>query len=203
MCYYDLADGDTPLWRFPKLHKIFTLRKEGGVIMAKNYGEPIVKDDKTYRVFASKKTEFSAYEPDYYLAKSGNLAEYPAPKDCQAIIDSYAETVYQQILDQLLNQDVPSLNPAADYVDEREAYASDLDLLLQADSVIDDIKSNIADCKSMTKAQIINYLRNNAQKDYATYVAEREVNNNDETKKIISPDQPEKLPADGEASTQA
>lgn len=147
----------------------------------------------SFRDFPVVGTEFSQYETEYFLNKDNMLEAYPAPRDTQAVIDASKETIFQRILEQL--SEVPEMfnNPAADYIENRENYASDLDILMQADEIMDNYKSDHPDFKG-TKADIYKNIKKEVERSYADYEAQNKTEKESEQKEL-SPD--------GETSAQA
>lgn len=116
-------------------------------------------------------TEFSQFEDEYFLNKDGVLELMPAKRDCQAIIDSQIETTLQKIYDALLDTPVGYQNPATDYINERNYYATNLDILIEADNVYADYKAEHPEWKG-TKAELIKELKKNIERSYEEYEAQ-------------------------------
>lgn len=148
----------------------------------------------TFRDFPAKAQEFSQYEVEYFLNKDGVLEEYPALKDCQAVIDSNYETVYQRILEQLLQPVEGMQNASADFIAQRESAASKLDILLEADEVFASYREENPDFKGATKAQIIKHLEESIRKEYDP---------NENENKTASQVEQKELSPDGSQSSQA
>lgn len=146
----------------------------------------------SYRDFPVVGTEFSQYETEYFLNKDGLLEEYPAPRDCQAIIDASKETVFQRILEQLSEVPESFVNPSSDYIEERENYASDLDILLAADDLMNEYKAEHPEFKG-TKQDLVKTLKLNIERSYEDYA---KVQAEQKSKQ-------EEFPANGQESTQA
>lgn len=156
-------------------------------------GGDSLKNNKVFRDFPVKGTSFSQFEPEYFLNKDGHLEQYPSLRDCQAFIDSNYETVFQKILEQLMTPVTSDVNPSAEYVNHREALATNLDILLEADSIYDDFKANHPDFVG-TRSDMLTYIDNEIKKGYAEY---------EKAHKIGTQSKQEELPKDGEKSTQA
>lgn len=139
-----------------------------------------------YRDFPIKGTVFDQFETEYILNKDGVLEELPAKRDCQAYIDSQVETTLQKILDSMLNVEDVNLNPSASFIEERDNFASDLDIMLEADRIVEDYKFEHPDFKG-TRNEIMNEIKKNVERSYAEYEAQIKTSQESEQKEL-SPD---------------
>lgn len=135
-------------------------------------------------------TEFSRYETEYTLNKDGVLEALPALKDCQAIVDASKETVFEKILEQL--SEVPEFlnNPSAAYIEERDNYATDLDIMLEADEIDRKYREEHPEFKGSRK-EIYKEIKKNIERSYEEYEAQNKAK--EESKQ-------EELPQDGTPS---
>ena len=152
-----------------------------------------MKNRKSFRDFPVSGTKFSQYEKEYFLNRDNRLEEYPALRDCQEYINSNYETVYQQILDKLLEPSNVIVNPADDYIVERNANFDKLEIMLEADNLFYEYKANNQSFKG-SRADFVKHLQNSIKKGYEEY-----------EKKISSDKKSEQkeFHENGEESTQA
>lgn len=116
----------------------------------------------------------SQFEDEFYMDDNGSLKLYPEKRDCQAYIDSFKDTLFERILDMMI--DLPEevrVNPSSEYVDERLAYQSDLDLLLNADAALDEMREAYPELKKASREEVVMFLRERAKKSYEEYVKEK------------------------------
>lgn len=108
----------------------------------------------------------SQYEDEYFLGNDGFLHLKPAQKDLQAAIDSYKETALERILAQMSEPAAISFNESDDYVLENESAKSDLEALLEADRIFDDIRAEYPELSGANKTKVIDYIRSKAETNY-------------------------------------
>lgn len=115
---------------------------------------------------------------EHYLDSNGELALKPVKKDMQEYIESSRDTSLQAILDKLSNIGVDSyVNPADDYVADVVGNRSALDLMLEADSVLDGIRAEYG-LVGKSRKQVIDFIRGKASATYQQWQAEKAVEAN-------------------------
>lgn len=130
-----------------------------------------MKNRKSFRDYPVKGTVFSQYEKEYFLNRENRLESYPALRDCQEYINSNYETVYQQILDKLMEPANVIMNPADNYISERNSNFDKLDIMLEADSLFEEYRRNNESFNG-SRADFIAHLQNNIKKGYEQYEKE-------------------------------
>ena len=113
--------------------------------------------------------EFSPFVDEHYLGSDGELHLYPVQKNTQEEIDSYLETSLQAILDKLSTVEAfnAPVNPANDYIEEYIGNKDKLDLLLEADNVIDEINREYG--LTGTRAATIKFIRDKVNTTFEDY----------------------------------
>lgn len=126
--------------------------------------------EKWYRDTPCKKTEFSNLQDEYYLAHNGELALCPEPKDCQAEIDSYRESSLESALDMLSSFSFGSKYQVSnsDYVDEVVKNNSKLDILLEADEIIETAKRDY-NLDGYSRQDVVRFIHNKAKQSFEEY----------------------------------
>lgn len=110
--------------------------------------------------------DISRYVDEHYLDANGELSLKPVQKDMQEYIESSRDTSLQAILDKLSNFSENSyINPSDDYVADVVCNRDALDLMLEADSVLDNIRAeyNLA---GKSRKQVVDFIRGKA---FATF----------------------------------
>ena len=128
--------------------------------------------DSVCRVRPRSIIEVSPFEDEYYMDDNGDLQVYPEKRDCQAYIESFRDTLFDKLLDTML--DLPpevAVNPSDDYVQERYYAKNDLETLLNADQIVDEVKEAYPELAKATRAQVYAFLKEKANKTYEEYVA--------------------------------
>lgn len=136
-----------------------------------------------YRDWPVDGTEFSRYEKEYTLNKDGILEELPAPKDCQAIVDASKETVFEKILEQLT--EVPEMlnNPSEEYIRVRDFYATNLDIMLEADEIEMKFREEHPNFKGSRK-EIYKEIKKNIERSYEEYEEKKKTDEKSEQKEF-------------------
>lgn len=117
--------------------------------------------------------EIDRYVDEHYLDSNGELALKPVKKDMQEYIESSRDTSLQAILDKLSNIGVDSyVNPADDYVADVVGNRSALDLMLEADSVLDGIRQEYG-LVGKSRKQVVDFIRGKASATYQQWQAEK------------------------------
>lgn len=117
--------------------------------------------------------EIDRYVDEHYFDSNGELALKPVKKDMQEYIESSRDTSLQAILDKLSNIGVDSyVNPADDYVADVVCNRSALDLMLEADSVLDGIRQEYG-LVGKSRNQVIDFIRGKASATYKQWQAEK------------------------------
>ena len=117
--------------------------------------------------------EIDRYVDEHYLDSNGELALKPVQKDMQEYIESSRDTSLQAILDKLSNIGVDSyVNPADDYVADVVSNRSALDLMLEAESVLDGIRQEYG-LVGKSRKQIVDFIRGKASATYQQWQAEK------------------------------
>lgn len=117
--------------------------------------------------------EIDRYVDEHYLDSNGELALKPVKKDMQEYIESSRDTSLQAILDKLSNIGVDSyVNPADDYVADVVGNRSALDLMLEADSVLDSIRQEYG-LVGKSRKQVIDFIRGKASATYQQWQDEK------------------------------
>lgn len=122
--------------------------------------------------------EIDRYVDEHYLDSNGELALKPVKKDMQEYIESSRDTSLQAILDKLSNIGVDSyVNPADDYIADVVGNRSALDLMLEADSVLDGIRQEYG-LVGKSRKQVVDFIRGKASATYQQWQAEKAVEAN-------------------------
>lgn len=117
--------------------------------------------------------EIDRYVDEHYLDSNGELALKPVKKDMQEYIESSRDTSLQAILDKLSNIGVDSyVNPADDYVADVVGNRSALDLMLEADSVLDGIRQEYG-LVGKSRKQVVDFIRGKASATFQQWQAEK------------------------------
>lgn len=117
--------------------------------------------------------EIDRYVDEHYLDSNGELALKPVQKDMQEYIESSRDTSLQAILDKLSNIGVDSyVNPADDYIADVVGNRSALDLMLEADSVLDGIRQEYG-LVGKSRKQVVDFIRGKASATYQQWQAEK------------------------------
>lgn len=117
--------------------------------------------------------EIDRFVDEHYLDSNGELALKPVKKDMQEYIESSRDTSLQAILDKLSNIGVDSyVNPADDYVADVVGNRSALDLMLEADSVLDGIRQEYG-LVGKSRKQVVDFIRGKASATYQQWQAEK------------------------------
>lgn len=117
--------------------------------------------------------EIDRFVDEHYLDSNGELALKPVKKDMQAYIESSRDTSLQAILDKLLDLGNDSyVNPADDYIDDVIYNRSALDLMLEADSVLDGIRAEYG-LVGKSRKQVIDFIRGRSSTTYEAWKAEQ------------------------------
>lgn len=117
--------------------------------------------------------EIDRFVDEHYLDSNGELALKPVKKDMQAYIESSRDTSLQAILDKLSNIGEDSyINPADDYIADVVNNRSALDLMLEADSVLDGIRSEYG-LVGKSRKQVVDFVRGKASATYEAWKAEQ------------------------------
>jgi len=128
------------------------------------------------------------YVDEHYLDSNGELALKPVQKDMQDYIESSRETSLQAILDKLGNlNDDGYINPADDYIADVVGTRSALDLMLEADSVLDGIRQEYG-LVGKSRKQVVDFIRGKASTTYEAWKAEQAQQN--------APKEPDTPPAE-------
>ena len=110
---------------------------------------------------------------EHYLDSNGELSLKPVKKDMQEYIESSRDTSLQAILDKLSNIGVDSyVNPADDYIADVVGNRSVLDLMLEADSVLDGIRQEYG-LVGKSRKQVVDFIRGKASATYQQWQAEK------------------------------
>lgn len=119
-------------------------------------------NDKVYRSRERKPTEFSPLEPQYFLNDKGVLEESPIMRNTQEIIDSAEYTKLDELYDRLLavGREKIYYPEGSDVVIERERYESDLDRILELDSMRDRYAADNPEVQGMSHSQLRDYINN-------------------------------------------
>lgn len=126
-----------------------------------------------FRTFPRAAIEIDRYVDEHYLDSNGELALKPVKKDMQEFIESSRDTSLQAILDKLSNIGVDSyVNPADDYVADVVGNRSALDLMLEADSVLDGIRQEYG-LVGKSRKQVVDFIRGKASATYQQWQAEK------------------------------
>lgn len=126
-----------------------------------------------FRTFPRAAIEIDRYVDEHYLDSNGELALKPVKKDMQEYIESSRDTSLQAILDKLSNIGVDSYsNPADDYVADVVGNRSALDLMLEADSVLDGIRQEYG-LVGKSRKQVVDFIRGKASATYQQWQAEK------------------------------
>lgn len=126
-----------------------------------------------FRTFPRAAIEIDRYVDEHYLDSNGELALKPVQKDMQEYIESSRDTSLQAILDKLSNIGVDSyVNPADDYVADVVGNRSALDLMLEADSVLDGIRQEYG-LVGKSRKQVVDFIRGKASATYQQWQAEK------------------------------
>ena len=117
--------------------------------------------------------EIDRYVDEHYLDSNGELALKPVQKDMQEYIESSRDTSLQAILDKLSNIGVDSyVNPADDYIADVVGNRSALDLMLEADSVLEGIRQEYG-LVGKSRKQVVDFIRGKASATYQQWQAEK------------------------------
>lgn len=144
--------------------------------------------------------EFSRFEPEYFLNAKGYLEEYPEPHDVQAEIDSYKSTLIQRIFDQISAPEYFTDNPSANYILERENARSDLEAMLQADEVLDNLRREY-NLEGKSREEIIKFVQQRAAQSLRDYNEKQKGENQSEKETQAQPQgEQEKLSPDSAES---
>lgn len=119
-----------------------------------------------YNTRGRYQSTISQFEDEYFLGNDGFLHLKPAQKDLQAAIDSYKETTLERILSQMSEPVAISFNESDDYILENESAKSDLEALLEADRIFDDIRAEYPELAGANKTKVINFIRSKAETNY-------------------------------------
>lgn len=126
-----------------------------------------------FRSFPRAAIEIDRFVDEHYLDSNGELALKPVKKDMQEFIESSRDTSLQAILDKLSNIGVDSyVNPADDYVADVVGNRSALDLMLEADSVLDGIRQEYG-LVGKSRKQVVDFIRDKASATYQQWQAEK------------------------------
>lgn len=126
-----------------------------------------------YRTSPRAAVEIARYVDEHYLDSNGELSLMPVQKDMQEYIESSRDTSLQAILDKLSNIGVDSyVNPADDYVADVVGNRSALDLMLEADSVLDGIRQEYG-LVGKSRSQVVDFIRGKASATYQQWQAEK------------------------------
>lgn len=126
-----------------------------------------------FRSFPRAAIEIDRFVDEHYLDSNGELALKPVKKDMQEFIESSRDTSLQAILDKLSNIGVDSyVNPADDYVADVVGNRSALDLMLEADSVLDGIRQEYG-LVGKSRKQVVDFIRGKASATYQQWQAEK------------------------------
>lgn len=126
-----------------------------------------------FRSFPRAAIEIDRYVDEHYLDSNGELALKPVKKDMQEYIESSRDTSLQVILDKLSNIGVDSyVNPADDYIADVVENRSALDLMLEADSVLDGIRHEY-DLVGKSRKQVVDFIRGKASATYQQWQADK------------------------------
>lgn len=142
-----------------------------------------MKNKKSFRDFAVVGTQFSQYEKEYFLNKDNHLEEYPVLRDCQEYINSNYETVYQKILDNLMHPSDVVINDSDAYVQYRETNRSKLDIMLEANKLLDEYRKENPDFKGSVN-DFIGVLNKNIKKGFEQYEKEVHAREKSEQEKL-------------------
>ena len=125
------------------------------------------------RTFPRAAIEIDRYVDEHYLDSNGELALKPVKKDMQEYIESSRDTSLQAILDKLSNIGVDSyVNPADDYIADVVGNRSALDLMLEADSVLDGIRQDYG-LVGKSRKEVVDFIRVKASATYQQWQAEK------------------------------
>jgi hypothetical protein len=130
--------------------------------------------DSTHRTRPRASVVVSHLEDEYYLDKNKRLKTYPEKRDTQAYIDSFADTLFERILDSVL--ELPEeirYNPSKEFVDATSRVKDKLELMLEADQVVSDIRAQYPELANASKAEIYAYVKERAEISYKNYLAEK------------------------------
>lgn len=126
-----------------------------------------------FRTFPRAAITIDRFVDEHYLDSNGELALKPVQKDMQEYIESSRDTSLQAILDKLSNIGVDSyVNPADDYVADVVGNRSALDLMLEADSVLDSIRQEYG-LVGKSRKQVVDFIRGKASATYQQWQAEK------------------------------
>ena len=126
-----------------------------------------------FRTFPRAAITIDRFVDEHYLDSNGELALKPVQKDMQEYIESSRDTSLQAILDKLSNIGVESyVNPADDYVADVVGNRSALDLMLEADSVLDAIRQEYG-LVGKSRKQVVDFIRGKASATYQQWQAEK------------------------------
>lgn len=121
--------------------------------------------------------EFSPLVDEYFLDRNGELQLKPVKRDQQAMINSVEYTKLSDIFD--LMSDVPrdsvlaSMVEVDNVIDERESYLTDLDILNQADALLESYRVEAGADSSFTKSQLVAMIKQKAADAENTIINKR------------------------------
>lgn len=139
--------------------------------------------------------EFSPLVNEYFLDRNGELQLKPVQRDQQALINSVEYTKLSEIFDMLT--DVPrdsvlaSMREVDDIILERENYLTDLDILNQADLLLENYRSETNSGSKMSKAQLVSQIKAKAAEAEQNIINKRKELFVNETKQDTSSQQSE------------
>ena len=126
-----------------------------------------------FRTFPRAAITIDRFVDEHYLDSNGELALKPVKKDMQEYIESSRDTSLQAILDKLSNIGVDSyVNPADDYVADVVSNRSALDLMLEAESVLDGIRHEYG-LVGKSRKEVVDFIRGKASATYQQWQAEK------------------------------
>lgn len=138
------------------------------------------------RPAARRQQEFSPLVDEYFLDRNDRLQLKPVQRDQQALIDSCEYTKLSEIYD--LMTDIPrdsflaAMQDTDRIVEERENYLSQLDILQEVDTMLDNYRQEAGINEVLSRSQLYDLIRQRAAEAEQTIINKRKELFTNETK---------------------
>lgn len=133
---------------------------------------------KVYRTEPFVGSCFEPTVPQYFLNHKGNLERAPIDKNVHEHIQSQRSTLFEKILDEM-SMGGMTFTEDEKLINESVRHATSLDIMLEADKIIEDYKreNNLPD--EMSKKEVYDFINNRIGEIRESIKTPKEENNNE------------------------